>query len=134
MKKGKLSIEMIIGIADYFTQLDVHWLLTGEGPFLNPVAYDEGGWSIPRERHSDYHCLLNVLTLIEEKLREDWLGRQKGLKRKSDLLSYFYEKYFSTFIEAKEDKKLSMKQAHGFASVELTGLMLWDCRLLGIES
>jgi|TARA_R110000850_G_scaffold90677_7_gene193022 hypothetical protein len=62
---------MIIGIADYFTHLNVHWLLTGEGSFLSPVAYDEDGWSIPRECHLDYRCLLNVFTLIVEKLGED---------------------------------------------------------------
>lgn len=99
-EKGKPSIEMIVGIAQHIIYLNNNWLLTGDGSVHAPIVYDRNGFSILPERSIDYNVLNDIIGIIEEKMGENWLCRQKGARRKTEIITYFYEMYVTSYRDA----------------------------------
>ncbi|MBF0392303.1 MAG: helix-turn-helix transcriptional regulator [Alphaproteobacteria bacterium] len=102
-EKGKPSIEMVVGIAHYFIYLNGNWLLTGDGDVHVPIRYDETGYSVLPVRNISVGILLRVIRAIEERLGEVWLCKQRGARRKAEILAYFYELVASAYGDAESE-------------------------------
>lgn len=130
--KGKASIEMVVGIAQKFFYLNAHWLLTGEGRTHNDIEFDENGWSKIKASHIEYSFILNVLVIFEKRFGDDWLRKQKGARRKTEILVFFYNKYAECFVSQKIIGKPN-RECHLYAEAQCS-LFLDEIDLLGLPS
>lgn len=132
-EKGKPSIEMVVGIAQGFLYLNTHWLLTGEGSVHVPIEYDDAGFSILPDQHIDSGALLAIFVLLEEKFGDGWIGRQKGARRKSGIISYFYDIFVSAFKAAEKKRNLTRRQCREKAKNECL-IILSEIDEIGLPS
>ena len=97
-QKTKPNSDLLVGIATQFRDIDMHWVLTGEGSMLrgdHPPSLDGGTVDSvnPKQLHE-------VVEVVETALQE--AGVNPSPKKRGELIAAAYDFYANDEVDAKQ--------------------------------